>query len=232
MRDLVTPIDIDLVISEEIQYIAGKLYTLEANNKTIQLQCTDFFNLQKVIKHGYNVPDKMKNRNCTEQRYVITIYIEDVVKQFCDHLKISEQIYEMLFLYTLLYPFDYNIKQKKFWKLLNFSDMEYLNQKFEDQIMEFYQIKEENVKLQAYLFTLTFTLLADNQTSGLLEKAQVHIRFIKHELKSKLADQILNALELSYDNNDWSKVSSNMYILYKGFQLESHSGGQKLQEVL
>ena len=38
MRDLATPIDIDLVISEEIQYIAGKLYTLEANNKIIQLQ--------------------------------------------------------------------------------------------------------------------------------------------------------------------------------------------------
>ena len=232
IRELVTPIDVELVTSDKIKYIAEKLYKLEPN-EGVQLQCTDFLILQGIIKHAYDVLQETTIKNCTELRYTITAYIEEVVKQFCSHLNKTKQIYELLFLYTLLYPFDYDIKRSKFWQLFNLNEVEYLSKEVEKQSIEFFSIeKADQIRLQAYLFNLTFSLLGDNQNPGLLEKAKIHVRFLQNELKATLTPQIIEILKRSYDCNDWTEMGSDMHTLYKGFQMENQSDGHNLQEIL
>ena len=233
LRQIANPIDIGIAKkSDDMQYIARELYASELSKGKVRLQRVDFLNLQKAMKHGYLVLKESECKNCTVQRYIITIYIEEVVEQYFNHLKETAQVYEFLFLCTLLYPFNYDTKQKKFWQLFHLIDMEYLSCIFENQTIEFYKIEKEHLKLQAYLFNLTCTLLADNQAPGSVEKAHLHVKLLKDELKGKLTPKILEVLEMTYDYNEWSKLASHMLMLYKGYQLENQSGGQNLTEIL
>ena len=235
MRELATAVDVGLAMSEEIKCITEKIYTLQSSN--VYLQHTDFLNLHKIFENSCNVLLEAQGKNCTEQRYIITVYIEQVIEQFCNHLKKTKQLYELLFLYTLLYPFDYDLKRKKFWQLFTFSDMKHFKCKFENQCIVFFQIKkEEHLELQAYLFSLTFSLLDEDKSPCLFEKTQMHVNFLKHELEVKLKPEISNILEIAYEYNDWTNAGLRMQFLYKNFQLKvedlKNSGGQKLEDIL
>jgi len=235
VKQLITPLDLYIMDCEDFTgLLKMKLYNSSIKH-TIQLQCCDFMNLHSVVKF---MSEQLKDEaieNSTELRYHQTQYMQISIKQLIDYLCETGQHYELMFLYTLLYPFGYDKQEQLFWHLMSLDELEYLSKQLEEPTVAFFEIShEENVKLQACLFYLTFKVIGDSQISDLFPRAKDHVEYLKNELKSELVPQISDILEVSYDiNSDWiNKLESDMLILYKGFKPQTTQNEHSLLQIL
>ena len=235
VKQLVTPLDLCILNSEDfIGLLKMKLYNSSVK-QIVKLQCCDFINLQTVVKFmSEQLKDEAVEKS-TELRYHQTQYMQISIKQLIDYLLEAEQHYELMFLYTLLYPFGYDKQEQLFWHLLSLDELEYLSKQLEEPTVAFFEITYgETVKLQACLFYLTFKAIGDSQISDLFPRAKAHVEYLKSELKSELVSQISDILEASYDiNGDWiNKLESDMLILYKGFKPQTAKNEHSLLQIL
>lgn len=206
LTQIVTLIDVSLVTlsRSDMHYIADSLYHQQASQYPGKLQYREFSYLHCVISQ---VSKQLKTDigNLTIKKYLVTRFLEQLFEQYINYMHKTKQNYEVLFLFTLLYPFDYNIKEKTFQQLLDLDDLEYLAYQFSKPVTVYFQICENgDAKIQAFLFYLTVSAVG----IGVTDLIQVHINYLKEELNTKVVPQIYCILHAT---DDWAELKSKMF---------------------
>ena len=187
MQHVVEPSDLNLV-----ENFPGKHSIFKWLNQTVLLpdsqlpKCTNMRSLQDCVKkaleqlHMADAGDGTQTMEQTQKQ--VTSYIAELVNDLRTH--IQRQRYDDLFLITLLYPLDYDIKVGFFGHLLSTDDLDYLSKVLEDQITEFKEVKSKGVvlKVNAYLFHLSVSFLHSRVDLEFQSMCYDHLLYMQKEI--------------------------------------------------
>ena len=131
----------------------------------------------------------------------------------------------------MLYPLGYNNKENFFHQLLDLDELEYLAEQFNEPVIVFFKEcggENTDLKIQAYIFYLTFNAISIGKTIDLIPKAKSHIRYLREKLNTKISAKISCTLEAT---DDWAMLESNMFSEFKGNKIQT-SKGTNLMKIL
>ena len=190
VQRLVEPSDLNLVKS-----FPGKHFICKWLNQTDQLpnqrtpECKDLNSLQEFVQKALNMLYKAiaegNTQGTEETQRQVTCYIAEAVNDLHSHLQLQQQVYDDLFLITLLYPLSYDTNEKFFGRLLSCDDLEYLHKELNDEITEFIKVKSEGLvmKEQAYLFHLAVSFLHSRIDLEFQNMCYDHLQYLQRECK-------------------------------------------------
>ena len=233
LQQIITLIDIDVMKSGsfDLCYIADYLYPKINSQEPCKLKCRDVLNLHFVIQQVVEQMKMRTTKNAASKKYLITRYLEQLFEQYTNYLHKANQNYELLLLHTLLYPLGYNNKENLFYQLLDIDELEYLAKEFNEPIIVFF--KEcgntyTDLKVQAYIFYLTFNAISSGQIIDLIPKAKIHVQYLREKLGTKINAKISCILDAT---DDWAMLKSHMFTEFKGNKIQTIKG-RDLMEIL
>ena len=139
-----------------------------------------------------------------------TAIIKDTICYLKDHFERTCQVYDELFVDTLLFPFKYTTDHTYFYMRGRY-DVECLSNLFQMYTKRFYEIKGQQsiVKLKAFLILLTIDI-CNNMGMNILSKTDVHLEMMyKHFIKDDLSDSVVETILSEIIENKRSFESAN-----------------------
>ena len=213
VRQLVQPSDVLLV--KDLADISQKIYHTGAIAPGFEL--ADFMILKAILDRALEEMKSntgaMYTESADEQgvRIKFTQIVAKAVKYMLNNYREANQKYEELFLVTLLFPLNYDTREKMFPNLLSISDIEYLCEELEEQSRADFS---ETVKVQAYLFQSVVKLY----NSELVPESQTlnQLIYLQREILNVLNPHVGHALIHFHSSGyDWKSVQSQLEALIK-----------------
>ena len=231
MRQLVKPSDVRLV--EELKDVSEWLYYTDRAEAVVALECTDIATLKTIVEGNLDEirVAKAKSGSLYEESPEIkiqaTVTVTKAVSYVRNSFKEANQKYEELFLVTLLFPCEYDVKDRIFRRYLTTSDLEYLKKELDVRNKEFGG--DSPMKLQAHLFNLTVKMY--NREDVDVTEAQVnrHLEYLQNELKDDIDPQVEGVLQ---NHSDWEELMFQLDSLEKGILLGEKQEGSELLTLL
>ena len=217
MKQIVERIDLNLISDfPDKCYISNWLYGTNPNSDDASvLPITDFDHFIRFIKHLLDSMEAAQVKvngvealfsTPTHIRIKITTALSREIDSLQCILSKSNQIYENIFVLTLVYPF---VRCPKYstLTLLSHCDVKVLLELFQEQSKPYYTLKKMRpINVQAYLFKLAIemyckkTQLNTNVRKCLVEE---HLTYIRETIGVELEPQLATILAKHYVNNKY-----------------------------
>ena len=214
LRQLVSPVDLDITRVFPNQEVIRKwLYYREEPLSPVE--CFDFDSLHACFKRAL---ESMESEQGSTEDIILpnavlshsaTAKLAGNVSCLRQYFQKSEQLYEEMFLLTILFPFKYIPETQILSVLISACDIEYLCKNLEGMITTFTEIKEENStpRLQFHLISLAVKLYDDFNVCK--ESVVCHIEYLEKRIGANLCPKIALCLaELQSRCYDWEWFKS------------------------
>ena len=225
LQDLLEPIDLRSVFFPSKTHICQSLYNTQRS--TIPMTCAHFLNLRKYFKHAYN---SMFNGMITSDENLVKVVLEPsrsinatsaisrVISCLRSYLNRAGQLYEGLFIDTMLLPCNYNPERCTFSGMLCACDLKYLSTEFEEHVNKFFEVFERDctLKSQAYLFLLAAQMYNDYDFDVTNSQMKLHIKYVEKRLRdSNGLDVKISKLlsDLKSNKYDWEWFQRDLEFL-------------------
>ena len=205
------------VKSSNVKYFAQYLH--QTANVDIS-----FINLISIIQQACS---DFISDNSAEVERKSTIFIEQNVHLYFSYLQNIQQIYHMLFLYSLLLPLNYDVELNSFRCPLSSCNLDAFFEYAKNHTSMFFEIDESNVlKIQAYIFYLAIEPFANKDINisdpvSMCKVVQDHVKYLKKKIseKGELHErivEIISVCHISKQEYDWALMYDYLAVLWKG----------------
>ena len=236
LRQVVGPTDLESVCYfSERDYF--RKWVFETERPIALLGCDDLMIMAEWFKtasesfstHGVSSELSSDDITYPQTSFEATAVMTRIISYLRNHISKTEQVYDDIFIVTLLYPFNFEVESNVFLSCLTLSDMSSLSKQFEEHTKRFFLVKEQNdtMKLQAHLILLTIDMYQhwDVTTS----RVKSHFRYIAEMMPDDVDFEIKDILTklVNVFNMEWAKTRLQ-YILHGVSTNENNSSLEKL----
>ena len=236
LHQVVGPSELELIPSfQDRDYV--RMWMFKTDKPLAILKCKDLKILTDCFKIAQDILPAGTSDNDAFFELVshpgtslkVTSFVTKTLTHIRNHFRKTDQVYDDVFITTLLFPFNFEYERNIFLHCLSYSDISFLANTFEKQLDVFFQIKEQNdlLKLQAHLIILSFDIWKslDVATPRLI----AHLKFVYKMMSDCICPEIegiLKPVTNAIDVNIESARTSLQYIM----QAEAVSAVSRLEE--
>ena len=166
------------------------------------IECTD---IKSLIVHLEKAEGMILMKESAQDA---TVRVAKAIDSFRYQLR-NDQIYDDLFILTILFPFAHSASEHKIIKQLSYEKIKYLCNQLKEQTIEFNKFKAMSpLHVQACLFKICVEIFCTGITS--IEQTKEHLQYMEKRIGEKLENKILRIILSTIEEHDWDKLKSDL----------------------